>query len=60
MSRYRKSFYKILASLLFVALVSFNNQIFAQDGEALFKANCANCHHPLEDRTGPALQGRSE
>ncbi len=57
MSRYRKSFYKILASLLFVALVSFNNQIFAQDGEALFKANCANCHHPLEDRTGPALQG---
>ncbi|UEG50702.1 c-type cytochrome [Ferruginibacter lapsinanis] len=57
MSRYRKNFYKILASLLFVALVSFNNSIFAQDGEALFKANCANCHKPDEDYTGPALKG---
>jgi mono/diheme cytochrome c family protein len=56
MSRYRKNLYKIFASLLVVALVSFNNQSFAQDGEALFKANCANCHHPLEDRTGPHLK----
>ncbi|MES2430178.1 MAG: c-type cytochrome [Bacteroidota bacterium] len=56
MSRYRKPFYKIFASLLFVALVFSNNSIFAQDGEALFKANCANCHHPLEERTGPALK----
>ena len=57
MSRYRKNLYKIFTSLLFVALVSLNNQSFAQDGEALFKANCANCHNPLEDRTGPHLQG---
>lgn len=57
MSRYRKNFYKILASLLFIALVSFNNSVFAQDGEALFKANCANCHKPDEDYTGPALKG---
>lgn len=57
MSRYRKNFYKIFASLLFVALVSFNNSVFAQDGEALFKANCANCHKPDVDYTGPALKG---
>ena len=57
MSRYRKIFNKIFASLLFVALLSFNNQALALDGEALFKANCANCHKPLEDYTGPALKG---
>ncbi len=60
MSRYRKSFKKIFASLLFVVLLSFNNQSFAQDGEALFKANCAACHKPLEDYTGPALKGARE
>jgi len=29
----------------------------AQDGEALFKTNCANCHKPDADFTGPKLQG---
>ncbi len=29
----------------------------AQDGAALFKANCANCHKPDKDYTGPALKG---
>lgn len=29
----------------------------AQDGKALFQANCASCHHPLKDATGPALKG---
>ncbi|MEO7523828.1 MAG: c-type cytochrome [Ferruginibacter sp.] len=36
---------------------SFNNTIQAADGEALFKAKCANCHKPDADYTGPALQG---
>ncbi len=27
------------------------------DGETLFKNNCANCHMPDKDYTGPALQG---
>ena len=57
MSRYRKILQKVFASLLFIALVSFNNNSFAADGEALFKANCASCHKPLEDYTGPMLQG---
>lgn len=57
MSRYRKIFNKLFASLLLVAFVSFNTSSFAQNGEELFKANCANCHKPLEDYTGPMLQG---
>jgi cytochrome c2 len=27
------------------------------DGERLFKSNCANCHKPDKDFTGPALVG---
>ena len=57
MSRYRKILQKVSASLLFIVLVFLNNTSFAADGEALFKANCANCHKPLEDYTGPKLQG---
>jgi hypothetical protein len=57
MSRYRKFFQTSLASFLLVLLVSFSNNVLAEDGEALFKANCASCHKPLEDMTGPALKG---
>lgn len=57
MSRYRKILQKVSASLLFIVLVSISNFSFAADGEALFKANCANCHKPLEDYTGPKMQG---
>ena len=57
MSRYRKILQKVFASLLLIALVSLTNTSFAADGEAIFKANCASCHKPLEDYTGPKLQG---
>ena len=58
MSRYRKIFNRIFANLLFFLLLfSFGQTAFAQNGEALFKANCASCHKPLEDFTGPALKG---
>ena len=30
---------------------------FAQDGEALFKANCTSCHNMYKKVTGPALLG---
>lgn len=59
MSRYRKIMNKIFASLLLIAFFSFNNNVLAADGEALFKANCANCHKPDKDYTGPALKGWS-
>ncbi len=58
MSRYRKIFNRIFTSLLlFFLLLSFGQTASAQNGEALFKANCASCHKPLEDFTGPALKG---
>ena len=37
--------------------ISTSNATFAADGEALFKANCSNCHKPDADYTGPALKG---
>lgn len=43
-------------ALLF-SFLSFSNNVTAQDGQALFSANCASCHHPVKDVTGPALQG---
>jgi len=61
MSRYRKIFNRIFTSLLFFfLLLSFGQTAFAQDGEALFKANCASCHKPDADFTGPALKGARE
>jgi len=60
MSRYRKIFNRIFTNIFLVVLLSINVQSFAQDGEALFKANCASCHKPDKDFTGPALKGWKE
>ncbi len=60
MSRYRKIINKAFTSLLLVLFISFSNVASAQDGEALFKSNCANCHKPDKDFTGPALKGVRE
>ena len=57
MSRYRKSFNKIFAGLFLFALVSFSNDVLAQNGEALFKVHCASCHKVDKDFTGPMLKG---
>ena len=57
MSRYRKIFNKVFTCLFLIAFLFLSQRSFAQDGEALFKANCASCHKPLEDFTGPALKG---
>ncbi len=56
-SRYREIVNKIFAGLFILAVVSFNSDVLAQNGEALFKANCASCHKPDKDFTGPALKG---
>ena len=60
MSRYRKIFNRVFAFVLISALVSFTSNVFAQNGEALFKANCASCHKVDKDFTGPMLKGARE
>jgi Cytochrome c/Cytochrome c7 and related cytochrome c len=60
MSRYRKIFNRVFAFVLISALISFTNNVFAQNGEALFKANCASCHKVDKDFTGPMLRGARE
>ncbi len=57
MSRYRKIFNSIFTSIFLVVLLSINVQSFAQDGKALFSANCASCHKVDKPFTGPALKG---
>ncbi len=42
--------------LLFVSFL-FSASLFAQDGKALFTANCAACHSVTKKLTGPALAG---
>jgi len=60
MSLYRIFINKALTGLLLVVLLATSNISFAADGEALFKANCSNCHKPDADYTGPALKGWSD
>jgi cytochrome c551/c552 len=51
---------KLLFSILLPALVLLGNDLFAQDGHALFQSNCAQCHSPFKVVTGPALKGVTE
>ena len=55
MNKYLK---KHLANFLtLVFFVSVTVVSHSQDGEKLFKANCASCHHPVKNATGPKMQG---
>lgn len=36
------------------------NSVKAQDGKVLFQTNCASCHQPHKNLTGPALAGVEE
>ncbi len=57
MNHYRRFICKATAGIFLIFLFSFHNNTFAQDGQAIFKANCASCHKPDADFTGPALKG---
>lgn len=46
----------IIVFALFIFCI-FANNTFAQNGQALFSANCASCHAVHKDLTGPALAG---
>ncbi len=62
----RNSRYSTLSVAFAAVLLFFSSFTFAQDaakiaeGKALFKANCASCHNPLQNATGPALKGSLE
>jgi cytochrome c551/c552 len=52
-------YFSFFVTAFFISLISFNVS-FAQDGEALFKANCTSCHAVKEKVIGPALKGVSQ
>ncbi|HTO15072.1 MAG TPA: c-type cytochrome [Edaphocola sp.] len=47
---------RLFAFLSVVAIFLAFGEASAQDGKALFQANCAACHNPTKDATGPALK----
>jgi cytochrome c2 len=51
----KKIFFSILLSTVVLA-----DKGMAQDGKQLFQTNCANCHNPIKQVTGPALKGVTE
>jgi len=56
MSTPLKGFLSIAALFVFSLFIGANHS-YAQDGEALFKNNCASCHAVDKVVTGPALRG---
>lgn len=52
----RKLNLRVIALLVLFISCSING-VAAPDGKALFQSNCASCHNPIKDATGPALQG---
>jgi len=50
-----KSLSRNLKTTLIVILI--NTALFAQNGEALFKAKCNTCHMVDKNSTGPILKG---
>lgn len=56
MNQLSRRIIKILVILFCLTLIS-PQLLFAADGEALFKANCASCHKPDAPYVGPALKG---
>ncbi len=47
----------LISGMLTLTAVLAGNSLFAQDGKALFSANCASCHKMDQNLTGPALLG---
>ena len=47
----------VLLSFFSISCLLFSVNSFAQDGHALFTANCASCHSVNKKLTGPALAG---
>lgn len=52
--------YLVICSLAFCMFSFSAHHVYAdaQRGKQLFQQNCAQCHNPLRDATGPALYGK--
>lgn len=48
---------KAFLSALIIVILSFGNKLVAQNGEAIFRDNCARCHSLTARLTGPPMQG---
>jgi mono/diheme cytochrome c family protein len=53
---YKSRYFSFFVTAFFISLISINVS-FAQDGEAIFKANCTSCHAINERVIGPPLKG---
>ena len=60
MPHYRPIAKRFFFCFLLSTVFSIGNGLLAQDGKKLFGDNCASCHNPIKEVTGPALQGVSE
>jgi len=57
MTHYRRIVRQLTAGLIVLFFLFAGNSAFAQDGKAIFSANCAACHAINKRLTGPALAG---
>ncbi|MDQ6756534.1 MAG: c-type cytochrome [Bacteroidota bacterium] len=55
MNHYRRFISRVTGGIIF--LLIFSSNLFAQDGQTIYKTYCASCHKPDADFTGPALKG---
>lgn len=56
----KKLLFYVFSLFLLVSGLQVSAQGDAAAGKALFVANCASCHNPYKDGTGPALHGITE
>jgi mono/diheme cytochrome c family protein len=60
MTKPKSTLQRSLSVLLIVFSLFSGSSLLAQDGKALFQANCASCHALNKKLTGPALAGLEE
>ena len=56
----KKLLFQALFSLLLISGFTAICPTRSAAGKASFASNCASCHNPLKDSTGPALHGVTE
>ena len=56
MTQYRRFGIRLGIAITFLLFLLTNNKVFAQNGQALFQANCTSCHQVHKVEVGPALE----